>query len=421
MRILQVNTTDIMGGAARAAYRLNLGLRALGQQSGMFVARRAGTDPEVVLFTPPSSLGERIVPRLRGVSVYLDYARYNRSRPSGYELFRTDRNQYTGTVLKQLPSCDVMNLHWIADFIDYASFFSGIPNHIPLVWTLHDMNPFTGGCHYDAGCGCFRASCGQCPQLGSSSPRDLSERTWRRKREVFGRISPQRLHIVTPSRWLAQEVRNSSLMSRFPVSVIPNSLDTDAFSPLDKVMARTALGLPLDARAVLFISESTTKERKGFVYLAQALSALADLPGIHLVSLGRGMPSVDTSIPHLHLGSLDSDRLLALAYSAADLFVIPSLQDNLPNTVLESFACGTPVVGFDVGGIPDMVRPGETGMLTPLRDSAGLGNAIRSLLLNPALRAGLSANCRRVAVEEYSPAVQAQRYLDLYRSLTGKD
>lgn len=277
MRILQVNTTDIMGGAARAAYRLNLGLRALGQQSGMFVARRAGTDPEVVLFTPPSSLGERIVPRLRGVSVYLDYARYNRSRPSGYELFRTDRNQYTGTVLKQLPSCDVMNLHWIADFIDYASFFSGIPNHIPLVWTLHDMNPFTGGCHYDAGCGCFRASCGQCPQLGSSSPRDLSERTWRRKREVFGRISPQRLHIVTPSRWLAQEVRNSSLMSRFPVSVIPNSLDTDAFSPLDKVMARTALGLPLDARAVLFISESTTKERKGFVYLAQALSALADL------------------------------------------------------------------------------------------------------------------------------------------------
>lgn len=417
MRIIHVSTTDIAGGAARAAYRLNLGLRGLGQESGMYVAQRSSSDAGVTRFSPPVAWKQRLLPRIRGLSIYLDYARYNRSRPEGYELFRTDRNQYTSGVLHQMPACDVLNLHWIADFIDYASFFSGLPEQTPIVWTLHDMNPFTGGCHYDDHCGRYRDRCGSCPQLGSGSPRDLSARTWRRKMNLFSRIGPHRLHVATPSSWLAEEVRRSSLMSRFPVSVIPNSLDTGVFSPLDKRLARSAFGIPLDARAVLFVSESTTKHRKGFGYLSEALDGLADVRGIHLVSLGKGSPPVPTSIPHLHLGSLDNDRLLALAYSAADLFVIPSMQDNLPNTVLESFACGTPVVGFDIGGIPDMVRPHTTGVLTPPRDTAALGDAIRKLLNDEALRTGLSVNCRRIAVEEYSPEVQARRYLALYQDM----
>jgi len=417
MRILHVNTTDIAGGAARAANRLHLGLRDQGQQSGMYVVQQSSHDMDVTRFSPPNTLKQLILPRIRGLSIYLDYARYNRSRPAGYELFRSDRNQYTASVLNQLPHCDVINLHWIADFIDYASFFRGIPASIPLVWTLHDMNPFTGGCHYNDHCTGYRNCCGRCPQLGSASPHDLSARTWRRKIKLFGGIGPRRMHVVTPSRWLAEEVRCSTLMKGFPVTVIPNSLDTDIFSPLDKVLARSAFGLPLDAKAVLFVSESTTKYRKGFGYLAEALAGLVDVPKIHLVSLGKGAPPVAPAIPHLHLGSLDNDRLLALAYSAADLFVIPSLQDNLPNTVLESFACGTPVVGFDIGGIPDMVRPHITGLLTPPKDIPALRDAIRALLIDENLRENLSANCRRVALEEYSLPIQAQRYLALYQSM----
>jgi len=417
MRIIHVSTTDIAGGAARAAYRLHLGLRDLGQESGMYVTQRSSSDTDVTRFIPPTEWKKRLLPRMRGLSIYLDYARYNRSRPMGYELFRSNRNQYTSSVLDQLPACDVINLHWIADFIDYSSFFTGIRERIPIVWTLHDMNPFTGGCHYDDHCGGYRARCGRCPQLGSSSPCDLSARTWKSKMKLFSNIGAERLHVVTPSRWLAEEVRSSNLMKRFPVSVIPNSLDTGIFSPLDKVLARSAIGLPRDAKAVLFISESTTKHRKGFGYLSEALSGLADVPGIHLISLGRGIPPVPASIPHLHLGSIENDRLLALAYSAANLFVIPSLQDNLPNTVLESFACGTPVVGFDIGGIPDMVRPQATGLLTPPGKTSDLRDAIRALLQDDSKRSGLSVNCRRVAVEEYSLPIQARRYLALYQSM----
>lgn len=417
MRILHINTTDIAGGAARAAYRLHLGLVDLGQESGMYVAQRSSSDGGVTRFTPPTSWKHRILPRIRGLSIYLDYALYNRSRPEGYELFRTDKNQYTSCVLKQLPVCDVINLHWIADFIDYKSFFTGIPGSIPIIWTLHDMNPFTGGCHYDDHCRRHREKCGQCPQLGSDSPRDLSARTWERKMKLFSRIGTHRLHVVTPSRWLADEVRSSSLMNRFPVSVIPNSLDTGTFSPVDKTLARSAFGLPHEAKTVLFVSESTTKHRKGFGYLSEALAGLSDIPGIHLVSLGKGIPPVPTSIPHLHLGSIENDRLLALAYSAADLFVIPSLQDNLPNTVLESIACGTPVVGFDIGGIPDMVRPQATGLLTPPGNTSDLRDAIRALLEDDSKRSSLSTNCLRVSVDEYSLKVQAKRYLALYQRM----
>jgi glycosyltransferase involved in cell wall biosynthesis len=237
---------------------------------------------------------------------------------------------------------------------------------------------------------------------------------------LFGRMMPHRLHVVTPSKWLAEEVRSSSLMRPFAVSVIPNSLDTGIYAPLDKILARRAFGLPIEARIVLFVSESTTKRRKGFTYLSESLASLTDVPGINIISLGKGIPPAPASIPHFHLGSLENDRLLALAYSAADVFVIPSLQDNLPNTVLESFACGTPVIGFDIGGIPDMVRPRETGLLIPSGDVPALREAIRDLLLNDEKRAALSVNCRKTALTEYSLPIQARRYLSVYQSMLDK-
>lgn len=165
------------------------------------------------------------------------------------------------------------------DFLDYASFFKGIPP-IPIVWTLHDMNQFTGGCHYTSGCTHFRDRCGRCPQLGSNSPND-SARTWKRKRQIFNNLDPRRIQIVTPSAWLAKEVQSSSLLGQFPVSVIPNGLDTDTFSPLDKNLARSAFGLPVDSKVVLFASESTSNQRKGFKFLAEAISKLDDIHRIH--------------------------------------------------------------------------------------------------------------------------------------------
>jgi glycosyltransferase involved in cell wall biosynthesis len=170
----------------------------------------------------------------------------------------------------------------------------------------------------------------------------------------------------------------------------------------------------------LFVAGSTNNWRKGFVFLAEALAELTELSNLFLVSLGAGKPALNSHIDHLHLGYADNDRLLSFAYSAADVFVISSVQDNFPNTVLEALACGTPVVGFSVGGIPEMVRSGVTGLLAPPGDERALAGAISHLLENDATRAEMSSNCRLIAVEEYSLEVQAKRYIELYRSILGQ-
>jgi len=420
MRILHINATDNIGGAGRAAYRLHTGLRRIGQDSAMFVLRRSSSDPDVIAFTPATDLFSRLRRRLRWEWINRSFTRYRNSRPEGLELFSDARTQYGPAPLRRLPLCDVINLHWVAGLVDYTSFFAQVPQHTPVVWTLHDMNAFTGGCHYDHGCGKYRDRCGACPQLGSEDERDLSRHVWERKRRASSQVEPGRLHIVTPSRWLAREAERSALLARLPVSIIPNSLDPDVFVPRERKVARAALQIPQEAAVVLFVSDSTVNRRKGFTLLAQALAGLSDLPDLFLVSLGRGRPSLEGTVPHRHLGHLGDDRLLALVYSAADLFVIPSLQDNLPNTVLEAMACGTPVVGFDVGGIPDMVRPGVTGVLAPVGDVNALREAIAELLQDPARRAEMSKNCRRIAVEEYALEVQARRYVELYEWMLGQ-
>lgn len=417
MRILHVNASNISGGAGRAAYRLHTGLRRLGQDSSIFVPRGQINDPSVMVFESPMAMPSRARRFLRRQRINRSFGRYRETRPQGYEPFSDDRTQHGATVTRQLPPCEVVNLHWIAGFLDYSSFFTQVPQTTPVVWTLHDMNAFTGGCHYDDGCSRWMHGCGACPQLGSHDERDLSHQVWARKRAALASGPNDRLRIVTPSRWLAQQARRSPLLRRFSVTVIPNGLDTDIFAPRGRREARPSLGIPLEANVILFVAQSATKRRKGFSLLARALTGLDEVLAPLLISLGKGNPQVGGSLPHLHLGHVKHNRLVALAYNVADLFVIPSLQDNLPNTVLESLACGTPVVGFDVGGIPDMVRPGMTGLLAPVGHVDALREAIQTLLEKPVARTQMSANCRRVAVGEYALEVQARRYVELYREM----
>ncbi|MGB3682866.1 MAG: glycosyltransferase family 4 protein [Rubrobacteraceae bacterium] len=426
LKIVHVSTQDAMGGAARAAQRLHHGLLRLGHDSSMFVARRHGDDPSVRVFEPSQDAESVARRERRGAMIEDDFSRYEESRPEVYRIgdsFNDDRSPFGGGPLEQLPPCDVVNLHVISGFIDHQAFFGSVPGHTPVVWTLHDMNSFTGGCHYDYGCGKHAESCGACPQLGSDDEEDLSRQSWRRKREVYSQVAKDRLHVVGASRWLADEARRSSLFDGFPVTTIPYSLDTQAFAPRDHGQARATLGVPEDARVALFLTDSLVTRRKGFALLAEALNGIKDVPNLRLLSLGYNDPSllknppIVESIPHQHFDFLDDDLLLSSIYSAADLFVIPSLQENLPQTALEAMSCGTPVVGFDVGGIPDLVRPGVTGELAPVGDAEALGSVIRDLLKDPEKLAALSDNCRRVVIEEYNHDLQAGRYADLYRAL----
>ena len=281
------------------------------------------------------------------------------------------------------------------------------------------MNPFTGGCHYTDGCERYQVGCGRCPQLGSTRTFDLSRRIWKRKQASYDSIRSGKLHLVPLNSWMAQLVQKSSLLGRFPVTIIPNGLDTEEFAPRDIRMAREALGLPQDAKVILFVADSVSRERKGLGLLSKALERLSRIPNLCLATVGGGAPLLDGPIRVCHLGRTDNDRLLSFIYSAADIFVIPSLEDNMPNTVLESLACGTPVVGFDTGGIPEMVRPGVTGTLVPVGDSVALEQARAALLQDDATREEMSRNCRRIAVEEYSLEGLGRNYRHLYERILG--
>jgi glycosyltransferase involved in cell wall biosynthesis len=350
---------------------------------------------------------------LQRKSIRWDFQRYEDTRPEGLEPFSDDRTQYRLQDVQDLDY-DILNLHWVAGFVDYRHFFGQCVGRYPVVWRLSDMNPFTGGCHYDAGCGKFRQECDACPQLGSDRRSDLAHNVWERKRQAFQQIPDTQLHFVAQSRWIRDQVQASPLTSRFPTTVIPNGLDTELFRPRDGKGFRRSVGIPENARVVLFVAQSVSNRRKGFQLLLEAVQQLDD---VCLLSVGGTQPKFDTNVPYLHLGSIDSDVLLSAIYSSADLFVIPSLQDNLPNTVLEAMACGTPVVGFDTGGIPDMVRPGVTGWLAEVGNVRALREAIEQALSDDTIREQMGRQCREVVEEEYALEVQAKRYAELYNNL----
>jgi glycosyltransferase involved in cell wall biosynthesis len=224
------------------------------------------------------------------------------------------------------------------------------------------------------------------------------------------------LHVVGTSGWIAGEAKKSSLLGSFPISVIPNGLDVEEFAPREKKFCRDLWNIPRDANVVLFAAESVANVRKGFAHLAQAVRGIRGVENLLLVSVGGGRCELPAGLPHMPLGKVTNDRMLSTIYSAADVFVIPSLQESFGQTVIESLACGTPVVGFASGGIPDMVRPGQTGWLAPTGDTNALRDAIETALRDRDRRAAMSPVCRQVAVSEYSLDVQARAYAALYET-----
>ena len=417
MKVVHVNTTDVIGGAARAVYRLHQGLIQKGCESSLYVMYKKSNDQAVRQFEPQNGFIKRPYQELLKKKIEYEFSKYRETRPEGYESFNTDRKAFGNQFLDQLPGVNVINLHWVSYFLDYKSLFTNIPPATNVVWTLHDLNAFTGGCHYDLGCGRYLVGCGACPQLGSQDSFDLSKKVWRRKTKIFQSIPENRLTLIAPSKWLAEEARKSPLLRNFKIHTVPNGPDTTTFKPLNKDFLRKSFEISPNDRVVLFVSESIANRRKGFQVLRESLRRLENKQDLVLLSVGKEMPEIFSEIKHIHLGAINDDRRLAEIYNIADVFVIPSLQDNLPNTAIESLACGTPVVGSEVGGIPDIVRPNITGFLSKEGDPADLTMNIEKLLSDDNMRRSMSINCREVALREYSNDLQAEKYIEIYRSI----
>lgn len=413
MNILILSTNDIQGGAARATYRLHQGLHHIGIASQMLVQTKLSDDRTVI--SPPTKLQKgwaKIRPTLDAIPL-----QFYRQR---------DRTPYSVQWLPdRIPSKiaeidpDIVHLHWIN--AGYLNIETIAKFQKPIVWTLHDMWPFTGGCHYNQGCDRYTKSCGACPKLDSHRNWDLSRWVWQRKAKAWQNLN---LTIVTPSKWLAKCATASSLLQNFPITAIPNSIDTNVYKPIAKSLARELLHLPKDKQLVLFGAMNATSDpRKGFNLLMPALQKLSYSQGqdqVELVVFGSSQPSdaPDFAFKVHYLGRLYDDISLALLYAAADVLVAPSVQDNLPNTVMEALACGTPCVAFEIGGMPDMIEHKKNGYLARPFEIEDLAKGIAWVLKDSQQYNKLRDRARQKAEQEFTSELQAHRYLELFQELS---
>jgi len=324
-------------------------------------------------------------------------ARNLRGRPATEETFLNPRTGYAIHRHSLVRQADIVNLHWTTRFLDHRSFFANVKK--PIVWTLHDMNPWSGGYPYDK-------------DFPFDAYQDLIAANLEYQAKALKGI--ENLTVVAPSRWLYELSKASGLFGRFRHECIPYSLDVDLFKPVDQGGTRTRLGLPVAKKVILFVASYLGHKRKGFQHLVAALEILrkrVPTDNVCLAVVGSGnLSALPEGFETIELGRITEESKMAEIYAAADMFVIPSEQDNLPNTVIESLSTGTPVTGFAVGGIPDMVEAPELGHLAPSIDAGELATAMEKMLQTDFNREYIRAN----AVRRYSPHVQANAYHELF-------
>lgn len=410
MKVLTVAATDRLGGAGIAAYRIHRALLEAGIDGEMLVWRKTTADPSVHRLAARLNLRARARRKLAARR----HAGLLKSHPrkAGGAYWSLNLFNYPIASAVNAFKADIVHLHWLGDNFVPIQQLASIEQ--PLVWTVHDMWALTGGCHYAGDCMRFVESCGNCPQLADPGRDDISARVSKEKRSAWAQVP---LTLVCPSRWLAGCASQSAVMRDKRIEVIPNPIDTRAFKPLDRREARYAFNLPLDKKLVLFGAlDGTADPRKGFAYLRQALSDLSERAGLDLVIFGGDdSGSIDLDIPTHRRGLLRDSVSLNLLYSACDVFVLPSLQDNLPNTLMEALSSGTPGVAFDAGGIGDLLQHQENGYLARRADAADLRRGIEWTLAQE----WWPERIHQRAAERYASERISEQYIGLYQSILG--
>jgi len=409
MKILQVNTSNISGGAARAAYRIHKGLQGIGMDSKMLVQAKLSDDKTVI--GPDSKIK-------KGFALFRPIfdSVINTIFAGGSKTIFSPAWMPFSNIPSQIKSIapDIVHLHWICGGMLRIEDLKRINK--PIVWTLHDMWAFTGGCHYSGGCDRFQQDCGNCPQLNRSSKNDFSRSIFRRKKESWNGLN---ITIVTPSKWLAECAKKSSLFKDRRIEVIHNGLDLNVFKPIDKATAREIWDLPTDKKLILFGAMSATSDhRKGFDLLYKGLKQLAAKWSgkAELVVFGASEPEnpPDFGLPVHYLGRLHDDISLALLYAAADVMVVPSRQEAFGQTASESLACGTPVVSFGATGLLDIIDHKLNGYLAKPFDTSDLAAGIDWVLSDNSRHKELCIKAREKAVACFDIEKIAGQYAELY-------
>lgn len=417
MKILFINTSDSIGGAAIACHRLMHALQEQGNEVSMLVLNKKGDDPLVTEIEPSrwGRMRKKYMFLRERLGIFLENGLSRKhlftvsSASSGFDISRHPL----------VKEADILHIHWVNQgFLSLEGIHHLFALGKPVVWTMHDLWAATGICHHPRSCVRYRTSCGSCPFLGGGSPRDLAHRVMEKKKLGWNNAG---VHFVGCSEWLTAQARESSLAAGNDFSVVPNPIDTALFSPGERLEARKRLKLPADKKLILFGAVIASDKRKGIDFLAHASQLLSDLKeDTELVMFGqlKGGNFPEFGLRIHELGYIGDAALMADVYRAADLFVTPSLEENLPNTIMEAMACGVPCVGFKIGGIPEMITPEETGYLAAYRSAPDLANGIRYVLQHRGEK--MSRRCREFVETHYSEQQVAQRYTSIYKQAQEK-
>lgn len=410
MNVLHLNESDILGGAARAAHRLHCGLKGQGVPSRMLVRAKGGTDSDT--FAERSFL-TKLGPPSNGL--LLNFLHSGRER---YMFSAQWLPDVISSKVNQLEP-DIVHIHWICNGFIRLENLAKVK--APLVWTLHDMWPFTGGCHYVRGCDRYQVSCGSCPQLKSSREQDLSRFVWWRKLKAWKALN---LTLISPSYWMADCAKSSPLFKDTRIEVIPHGLDLEQFRPIQKRVAQDLLRLPKDRRIILFGASSgvTDDPRKGFQFLQAALKRLGEVyedEQLAAVIFGIAHPEqpLELGVDTYYLGRLSDDLTLTLAYASADVMVVPSMYEAFGQTASEALACGTPVVAFKATGLKDIVTHEKDGYLAEPYEADDLMRGLLWVLEDTDRHQKLCHHAREKAMSSFSLALQAQRHISLYEEI----
>lgn len=417
VKVIHINTYDGNGGAGRACLRLSKSLNQIGIMSEVWVNYKFGRNTAINSFSSGlinKALSAGGILAERYISAFFTK---KLKIPFSIPIWGKDIS-----LNEAVKNADIVHLHWINHaFLRPADLLKLCKLNKPIVWTFHDSNAFTGGCHVRYTCNHFENECGNCPLLKRSAPNDISHVVWKAKEKTYKKLD---FTIIAPSGWMSESFKRSGLLRDRSYCVIPNTLETEVFKIYDKIDSKKHLGLAEDKFIMLSGFMPSRKDlHKGTPYLLEALERLIklkkiDYDNVELIVFGnrdeKNVP--EFPVKTTFLGTINNDEKLAICYSAADVFITPSLEDNLPNTVMESLACGTPVVAFTTGGIPDMVVHKQNGYLAEYKSAEDLAEGIL-WIYNNQNREALNKQARLTVEQNFSEAVIAEKHLTLYRRL----
>lgn len=418
MKVLILNTFETKGGAAVAGKRLAVALNKNGVQANILVQEKKTSDNIVNTIITSHFAKDKAF--LSFVFERLQIFLSNRFSRKNLFAISTASTGMSITRNKLVKEADIIHIHWINQgFLSLKSIEKLIKTGKPIVWTMHDMWPVTGICHHSRECDHYTKDCGNCFFLNNPSKDDLSFSVFEKKKRI---IKGAGIQFVACSEWLQKRSEISRLIEGNMITNIPNPIDTERFLPGDKISARTALNLPLNKKILLFGALIASDKRKGIDYLIEVTHLLKDLKEeVELVFCGEIKEKLSSAfgLKSHSLGYVSNPELIVKMYQAADCFVIPSLEENLPNMIMEAMSCGIPCVGFKTGGIPEMIQHKKTGYISEYKSAEDFANGIRYVLENTEEKQ-LSLTSREFVLANYSEKSVSNRYIEIYNKLITK-